>query len=67
MNGPKLLTRVTLATSDAQHAALWAALQGTREGSTHVRIDKAALRALLDDHATLCAPFETRGLLDKKS
>lgn len=62
-----LLTRVQITTTDRDHHALWEAVNGSRAGSETIRVSKAALRRLLDDHATLCAPFEMRGLLDKQS
>lgn len=42
-----------LQTTDTQLHALDTALDAVRESSTTVKVDKAALRALLDDHYAL--------------
>jgi len=44
---------MTLATTNTQLHELETALDGTRAGSTTVRVDKEALRALIADHYAL--------------
>ena len=44
---------MTLTTTDTQHHALWTALNAARDGTTSVKVDKAALKAILDDHGAL--------------
>jgi hypothetical protein len=45
--------KLTLQCSLAQYDALWAAFHATRRSSKTVTVDKAALGALLRDHAKL--------------
>src|SRR6185312_9774402 len=42
-----------LRTSDTQHHQLWKLVTDAHEGTDKVRVDKAALKALLQDHIAL--------------
>jgi len=42
-----------LKTSDQQHAALWDVVTNAHDTTDKVRVDKAALKALLQDHLAL--------------
>jgi len=57
---------VTIQTTDTQFHRLWALLESGRASSETIKIEKAALRALLLDHQELVAPHEKRGTVQYK-
>ena len=55
-----------LTTTDTQHHALWRIVNEARDNTTHVKVEKASLKALLQDHGALVGPLEAKGLIEKQ-